>query len=123
MVSGGYDSALLHFDTGQGNILSRFDISTSSTYSIPNTSFTDQGVFPAAPPSSEGVSFSPPFVLSISVSATGVLAASTADGRVWLGGGGEKRPDSKKKRSRKWEGLKEDEGVWLQVADGPVVAW
>lgn len=90
---------------------------------IPNTSFTDQDVLPAAPPSSEGVSLSPPFVLSISVSATGVLAASTADGRVWLGGGGEKRPDSKKKRSRKWEGLKEDEGVWLQVADGPVVAW
>ena len=28
IVSGGYDSALLHFDIAQGNILSRFDIST-----------------------------------------------------------------------------------------------
>ncbi|KAI0723954.1 WD40-repeat-containing domain protein [Cerioporus squamosus] len=102
LVSGGYDSALLHFDITQGTILSRFDIS--------------------APTPSEGVSLSPPFVLSVSVNATGLIAASTADGRVWVGGGGEKRPSSKKKRSRKWEGLREDEGLWLQVADGPVVA-
>ncbi|RPD66416.1 WD40 repeat-like protein [Lentinus tigrinus ALCF2SS1-6] len=102
LVSGGYDSALLHFDVGQGTILSRFDIS--------------------APPPSEGVSLSPPFVLSVTVSSTGLLAAGTADGRAWIGGGGEKRPSSKKKRSRKWEGLKEDEGIWLQVADGPVVS-
>ena len=61
-------------------------------------------------------------MLSISVSSSGLLAASTADGRVWLGGGGEKRPDSKKKRARKWDGLKESEGIWLQVADGPVVS-
>ncbi|OSD08594.1 WD40 repeat-like protein [Trametes coccinea BRFM310] len=106
LLSGGYDSALLHFDIGQGNILSRLDIS--------------------APPPTQGVSLSPPFVLSVSISPLGLLAASTADGRVWLGGGGEKRPNSsqgnKKKRSRKWEGLKEDEGFWMQVADGPVVS-
>ncbi|KAI0707616.1 WD40 repeat-like protein [Earliella scabrosa] len=102
IVSGGYDSALLHFDIAQGNILSRFDIT--------------------APPPVEGVSLSPPFALSVSVSPAGLVAASTADGRVWLGGGGEKRPNSKKKRSRKWEGLKEDEGVWVQVADGPVIS-
>ncbi|KAI0664646.1 WD40 repeat-like protein [Cubamyces menziesii] len=107
LLSGGYDSALLHFDIGQGGILSRFDIA-------------------APPPTSQGVSLSPPFVLSIAINDAGLLAASTADGRVWLGGGGEKRPATsqvgKKKRSRKWEGLKEDEGLWLQVADGPVVA-
>ncbi|KAJ3007670.1 hypothetical protein NUW54_g3458 [Trametes sanguinea] len=106
MLSGGYDSALLHFDISQGNILSRLDIT--------------------APPPTQGVSLSPPFVLSISLSPLGLLAASTADGRVWLGGGGEKRPNpsqgNKKKRSRKWEGLKEDEGLWVQVADGPVVS-
>ncbi|KAH9901554.1 WD40 repeat-like protein [Cubamyces lactineus] len=107
LLSGGYDSALLHFDISQGNILSRLDI--------------------AAPPlTSQGVSLSPPFVLSIAINGAGLLAASTADGRVWLGSGGEKRPATsqagKKKRSRKWEGLKEDEGLWLQVADGPVVA-
>ncbi|KAI0748517.1 WD40 repeat-like protein [Daedaleopsis nitida] len=102
LVSGGYDSALLHFDVAQGTILSRVDIT--------------------APAPSEGVSLSPPFVLSVSVSASGLLAASTADGRVWLGGGGEKRPDGKKKRARKWDGLKESEGIWLQVADGPVVS-
>ncbi|TFK92310.1 WD40 repeat-like protein [Polyporus arcularius HHB13444] len=102
LVSGGYDSALLHFDTAQGTILSRLDIS--------------------APPPSEGISLSPPFVLSVTVNPAGLVAASTADGRVWVGGGGEKRPNSKKKRSRKWEGLREDEGFWLQVADGPVVS-
>jgi len=106
LVSGGYDSAILHFDFTQGTLLSRYDIT--------------------APPPSSGVSLSPPFVLATSLSPTGLLAASTADGRVWLGGGGEKRPTStsavKNKRSRKWEGLREDEGLWLQTADGPVVA-
>ncbi|KAI0780674.1 WD40 repeat-like protein [Trametes elegans] len=106
LLSGGYDSALLHFDIGQGSVLSRRDI-------------------PASPPE-QGVSLSPPFVLSMSISNTGLLAASTADGRVWLGGGGEKRSNAsqggRKKRSRKWEGLKEEDGVWLKVAEGPVVS-
>jgi len=105
IVSGGYDSALLHFDSNQGSILSRFDVV-------------------AAPPSS-GVSLSPPFILSMSIAPTGLFALGTADGRVWLGAGGEKRTNSagaKKKRSRKWEGLKIDDGIWLQVAEGPVVA-
>ncbi|KAI0672963.1 WD40-repeat-containing domain protein [Trametes maxima] len=105
LLSGGFDSALLHFDIGQGNVLSRFDIT--------------------APPPTGGVSLSPPFVLSLAISTAGLLAASTADGRVWLGGGGEKRPvaqGAKKKRSRKWEGLREEEGVWVPVADGPIVS-
>ena len=118
-MSGGYDSALLHFDIGQGNILSRFDISEHWPFPTQDDCSHCSG----APPPSEGVSLSPPFVLSTTVSPAGLVAAGTADGRVWLGGGGEKRPDGKKKRSRKWEGLKEDEGIWLQVADGPVVSW
>ncbi|KAI0636716.1 WD40 repeat-like protein [Trametes polyzona] len=105
LVSGGYDYALLHFDVAQGTLLSRYDIT--------------------APPATEGVSLSPPFVMSTAMTSTRLLAASTGDGRVWLGGGGEKRPSTsqsgRKKRTRKWEGLKEDEGLWLQVADGPVV--
>lgn len=78
-----------------------------------------------APPPSDGVSLAPPFVQSISLSASGTIAASTADGRVWLGHGGEKKvlpAGSKKKRSRKWEGLKSDEGVWVKVAEGPIVS-
>ncbi|KAH9952115.1 hypothetical protein B0H21DRAFT_817842 [Amylocystis lapponica] len=102
IVSGGYDSALLHFDRAQGTLLSRLDI--------------------AAPPPSSGVSLSPPFVLATALTPTALFAVGTADGRVWLGGGGEKRHTGKKKRSRKWEGLKEDEGLWVQVAEGPVVA-
>jgi hypothetical protein len=72
------------------------------------------------------VSLSPPFVLSTAVSTAGVVAAGTADGRVWIGAGGEKRPASsgsggKKKRSRKWEGLRQDDSLSVKVAEGPVV--
>ncbi|KZT09649.1 WD40 repeat-like protein [Laetiporus sulphureus 93-53] len=102
LVSGGYDSALLHYDFIQNTVLSRFDIT--------------------APPPSSGVSLSPPFILSTAIAPNGLFAASTADGRVWLGGGGEKRQSGAKKRSRKWEGLRDEEGLWVQVADGPVVA-
>ncbi|KAI0345343.1 hypothetical protein BDW22DRAFT_1427012 [Trametopsis cervina] len=101
LVSGGYDSAILHFDFKQGNILSRFDIAS-------------------APPTS-GVSLSPPFILSTSISATGLVAATTADGRIWLGSGGDKSSPLAKKKSRKWEGLREADGLFHQVADGPVV--
>ena len=70
------------------------------------------------PPSE--VSLSPPFVHSIAFSEHGVLAASTADGRVWVGRGGDKSIASKK--SRKWEGLREGDGNWVSVAEGPVVS-
>lgn len=49
------------------------------------------------------------------------MAASTADGRVWVGRGGDKSIASKK-RHRKWEGLREDGGNWVGVAEGPVVS-
>lgn len=101
IVSGGYDSALLHFDIHQKKLLSRFDLT--------------------APAPTSGVSLSPPFVLSIAVSPSGLLAAGIADGRVWLGAGGDKSAPSSK-RSRKWEGLSSSSGSWVQVADGPVVA-
>ncbi|KAH7906370.1 WD40-repeat-containing domain protein [Hygrophoropsis aurantiaca] len=105
LVSGGYDSALLHFDFQQGSVLSRFDLSS-------------------APPAS-GVSMSPPFILSMSISPSGIIAAGTADGRVWIGTGGEKSSGGstgQKKKRRKWEGLKHDEGLAVDVAEGPVVA-
>ena len=50
------------------------------------------------------------------------MAASTADGRVWVGRGGDKSVASKRKRHRKWEGLREDGGIWFSVAEGPVVS-
>jgi len=106
ILSGGYDCALLHFDFMQGSLLSRLDFN--------------------APPPESGVSLSPPFVLSTAVSSAGVVVAGTADGRIWIGTGGEKRAASsgsggKKKKSRKWEGLKEDESLSVKVAEGPVV--
>ncbi|KAF9645295.1 WD40 repeat-like protein [Thelephora ganbajun] len=102
ILSAGYDSALLHFDITQGSILSRLDI--------------------AGIPPSSGISLSPPFIHSIAFSENGTVAASTADGRVWVGGGGDKLITPKKKRSRKWEGLREDEGKWISVAEGPLVS-
>ncbi|OCH93408.1 WD40 repeat-like protein [Obba rivulosa] len=102
IVSGGYDSAILHFDFNQGSLLSRYDVSS-------------------APPES-GIALSPPFIQCSAMSPSGVYAAGTADGRIWLGGGGEKTPANRKKRSRKWEGLRTEEGLWIQAANGPVVA-
>jgi hypothetical protein len=78
--------------------------------------------FLAGLPPSSGVSLSPPFVHSIAFSEHGAMAASTADGRVWIGRGGDKSVTPKKKRTRKWEGLREDEGTWVNIAEGPVVS-
>ena len=50
------------------------------------------------------------------------MVAGTADGRVWIGKGGDKSIASKKKRSRRWEGLRENEGSWFSIAEGPVVS-
>ena len=41
---------------------------------------------------------------------------------MWVGRGGDKSIASKKKRTRKWEGLREDEGNLVSVAEGPVVS-
>lgn len=62
-------------------------------------------------------SFSPAFILCSAMSSNGVLAVGTADGRVWVGLGGEKG----KKKSRKWNGLAPDSALEIHVIDGPVV--
>ncbi|KAJ6525621.1 WD40-repeat-containing domain protein [Mycena capillaripes] len=105
IVSGGYDSCLLHFDFMQGTVLSRRDIPP----------------FPIA----DGMSLSPPFVMSAAIATTGVMAAGTADGRLWLGFGGEKGSQTnsaKKKRTRKWDGFNADDEHLEKVAEGPIVA-
>jgi hypothetical protein len=69
------------------------------------------------------MSLSPPFVMSAAISSTGVMAAGTADGRLWLGFGGEKVAQSKsKKRTRKWEGFNPDDEHLEKIAEGPIVA-
>ena len=65
--------------------------------------------------------------MCMAISSTGVLAAGTADGRLWIGFGGEKLPNStvaksSKKKAKKWDGLNEDEALLIKVAEGPVVA-
>jgi len=47
------------------------------------------------------------------------MAAGTADGRLWLGWGGQKL--SGKKKTRKWGGLNEEESTTIKIAEGPLV--
>ena len=68
-----------------------------------------------------GMGLSPPFVMSLAVSSTGVVTAGTADGRLLIGFGAECRL-AMKKRSKKWEGLEGDETLLIKIAEGPVVA-
>jgi len=60
----------------------------------------------------------------MAVSGTGVCAAGTADGQLWVGRSGEKRESGRNldKKHRKWSGLSEDRSVCMKVAEGPVVA-
>ena len=78
-----------------------------------------------------GISSLPPFIVSLAVSPSGVVAAGTADGRVWVGLGGEKPSSSsqnvsspsntnKKKRTRKWSGLNAEEGFETKVGEGMI---
>ena len=81
--------------------------------------------FPAPFTVTGGMALSPPFIMSTAMSSTGVMAAGTADGRLWLGFGGEKRSlpgSSKKKRAKKWEGLRDDDELAVKIAEGPIVA-
>ncbi|KAI0763695.1 hypothetical protein BC629DRAFT_1443150 [Irpex lacteus] len=104
IVSGGYDSALLHFDFKQRSVLSRFDIGTRSPAYY-------RCIYVAS-------------ICPINISFLDWIdRCNNRDGRVWLGAGADKAsPAEKKKRSRKWEGLRESSGIFTQVADGPVVA-
>ncbi|KAF8643822.1 hypothetical protein AX16_008840 [Volvariella volvacea WC 439] len=101
LVSAGYDHAFLHFDCTQGNIMTRRTLSTSTNLS-------------------DSISLSPPFIMSTAFSSDGIMAAGTADGRLWLGYGGQKVPGSKKKKF--WEGLSDAKQLEAKVAGGPIVS-
>lgn len=68
------------------------------------------------------MSLSPPFVISMAVSTTGVVAAGTADGRLLIGFGAERGALGKGKKAKKWEGLNPDETLLIKIAEGPIVA-
>ncbi|KAF9469370.1 WD40-repeat-containing domain protein [Collybia nuda] len=106
IVSGGYDTALLHFDFEQGSVLSSLKM-------------------PAPEAAAGNMALAPPFIMSSSISSAGLLAAGTADGRLWIGLGGRKRLSpgtTKKKRTKQWDGLKQEEALIVKIAEGPVVA-
>jgi len=63
--------------------------------------------------------------MSLALSSNGTVAAGTADGRLFLGFGGERSLSAgakTKKKAKKWKGLDGDESLLIKVAEGPVVA-
>ncbi|KAJ1309518.1 hypothetical protein OPQ81_006292 [Rhizoctonia solani] len=106
IVSGGYDSQLLHFDASTGSVLSRLDISAPT------------------PTGESPISLVPPFLYSVTIDSNGAMAAGTADGRVIVGRGGERGRGDRPNR-RKWNGLNIDMVSQYHIAEGPVigVAW
>ncbi|KAK2466708.1 hypothetical protein APHAL10511_000966 [Amanita phalloides] len=105
LVSGGYDQKLLHFDYTNGNLLSEREMA------------------PYAPVG--GMSLSPPFITSMALSSTGILAAGTADGRLLINFAGEisKVDNAKSKKTMKhWNGLDESQEHVVNIAEGPIVA-
>lgn len=101
LVSAGYDTSIKHIDWTKDELLSAVKMDAT----LPEG----------------GISLSPPFVISLALSPSGVLAAGTADGRLGVFFGGEKRADGKKK-SKKWNGLDTTEMMLMKVAEGPIVS-
>jgi len=66
----------------------------------------------------------PPFVICTALSPTRIMAAGTADGRLWIGLGGSREASGRKKKKKvaKWGGLREDDELFVKVAEGPIVA-
>lgn len=106
LVSGGYDQKLFHFDSTSGNLLS------------------ERGISPSEP--TEGMSLSPPFIVSTAISSTGALAAGTADGQLWINFAGESPRDASLKKVVKavktWDGLNEKTEHVVKIAEAPIVA-
>lgn len=59
--------------------------------------------------------------MSMAISATGVLAAGTADGRVLINFAGENSKQGKKSR-KNWNGLDGSKEHIIKIAEGPIVA-
>ncbi|GJJ12622.1 hypothetical protein Clacol_006865 [Clathrus columnatus] len=117
MVSTGYDFNILHHDFPLGTILSSFQVGEIvSIYIMLHLIHPTES--PAEPASQ--ISLSPPFIQCLTMSSNGVIACGLADGRIWIGFGGERSLAHRKKR-RKWDGLRKDNASYVQVADGPVV--
>jgi len=109
IISGGYDCKLLHHEVLKGGLQSKHEI-------------------PASSPSTESFNMCPPFIQAIAMSQSGVCAAGTADGRIWLGKGAFVGPNGSKAvagKQIKWKGvskLTDQNHRDLAVATGPVVA-
>jgi hypothetical protein len=118
---------LYHFDYNQGAVLSKH---SCGQLPLPHplkgnliTGLNCPGESSPSRSGEGGISFSPPFVLCTAMSSTGIIAVGTADGRIWIGLGGEKATTatSGKKRARKWGGLTNDAALDVVIADGPIV--
>ncbi|KAJ3567727.1 hypothetical protein NP233_g6180 [Leucocoprinus birnbaumii] len=104
LISGGCDATLMHTDVIKDEVLSKQNLAALSTQ--------------------DGqISMSPPFIMSLSIASNGIVAAGTADGKLWLGFGGEKAPSaSKGKKKAKWGGLDLTHASVVSIAEAPIVA-
>jgi hypothetical protein len=71
------------------------------------------------------MSLSPPFIVSMAISLTGVLAAGTADGQLWINFSGESSKDGGSKITKApktWAGLNGETEHIMKIAEGPLVA-
>ncbi|KAH6894990.1 hypothetical protein BKA70DRAFT_1375720 [Coprinopsis sp. MPI-PUGE-AT-0042] len=99
--SAGFDHTFLHHDFVTGDLVS-------------------QAAVPPRPTTDSNATMTPPFITSFAISSTGVVAAGTACGLLWIGIGGEKRPDQKK--TKKWQGLDPNECAAVAAAQGPIAS-
>ncbi|KAF9532220.1 WD40-repeat-containing domain protein [Crepidotus variabilis] len=102
LVSGGYDTYLIHQDFVQGKESSRRQIDAH----------VEEG----------GMGLSPPFITSMTLSSASVIAAGTADGRLLLGFGAERGFSAQTKKAKKWDGLDPQNSLLIKIAEGPIVA-
>ncbi|EJD02384.1 WD40 repeat-like protein [Fomitiporia mediterranea MF3/22] len=113
LVTGGYDCVLFLHDFKLRTLLSRLEITPT-------------------PSLAPGISSLPPFITALALSAQGVAAIGTADGRIWVGLGGMKSlftttgsgsgsgKKGKRNKSKKWGGLNEEDGFFVKLGESLV---
>jgi hypothetical protein len=119
-VTGGCDATLLHVDAIRDEVISKQNLGKPLCIIV----LRILNHHTAGLSTQDGkISMSPPFIMSLSVASNGIVAAGTADGKLWLGVGGEKTPSSSKsKKKTRWGGLDLEQASVVSIAEAPIVA-
>lgn len=107
---------LIHHDISRNEMISKREVRECDVFEANEILLT---LVQAQFVQMDGISLSPPFVQSSAVSSTGIIAIGLADGRLYVGFGGDRQLA---KRGKKWNGL-DPSAEWIEkVAEGPIVA-